>query len=278
MTDTTTARSITASVEVDVDSRTAFTIFTDELELWVVQGPINFYDTTRAYGLRMESGVGGRIIEVYDIDAGEGLEIGRITDWEPGRRVAWTSSVDDVRTEVSFTGTDSGGTRVTVEATIPVGGRDEGGTAWVRFTPVWFGDWCAKRDHVAHEPLHLSRLAVAVHYEKPAAAARWLRDAFGFEPAGNLPDDEPGDRPHWIEFHIGPASLMVFGQGGAADPDVVNHEPWIFVNDLDDHFATAKAHGATIVQDIWQHGFRAYQALDLEGRRWTFAQAAPLMR
>jgi uncharacterized glyoxalase superfamily protein PhnB len=192
--------------------------------------------------------------------------------------VAWSSSVDDVQTEVSFSAVDGGRTRVTVEATIPVGGRDQGGTAWVRFTPGWFGDWCAKRDSVPHEPLHLSRLAVAVHYEKPAAAARWLRDVFGFEPANRIPDEEPGDRPSWIEFHIGPASLMVFGGGGSADPEVVNHEPWIFVDDLDAHFATATAGGATIVQDIWQHGFRAYQALDLEGRRWTFAQAAPLMR
>jgi uncharacterized glyoxalase superfamily protein PhnB len=43
------------------------------------------------------------------------------------------------------------------------------------------------------------------------------------------------------------------------------------------HFAHAKAAGAKIVSEIQQHGYRAYTAEDLEGRRWTFAQARPTM-
>ena len=42
--------------------------------------------------------------------------------------------------------------------------------------------------------------------------------------------------------------------------------------------AHAQANGAEIVQDIHQHGFRAYDAADPEGHRWTFVQASPLMR
>jgi uncharacterized glyoxalase superfamily protein PhnB len=43
------------------------------------------------------------------------------------------------------------------------------------------------------------------------------------------------------------------------------------------HFAHAKAAGAKVVSEIQQHGYRAYTAEDLEGRRWTFAQARPTM-
>ena len=51
--------------------------------------------------------------------------------------------------------------------------------------------------------------------------------------------------------------------------------PWIFVDDLDRHHDRVVAGGATVVTDIWHHGCRAYTAADLEGNRWTFAQATP---
>jgi uncharacterized protein YndB with AHSA1/START domain len=41
-------------------------------------------------GLRFEPFVGGRFLEVYDEATGEGFEIGRVTDWQPGRRLAYT--------------------------------------------------------------------------------------------------------------------------------------------------------------------------------------------
>ena len=166
-----------------------------------------------------------------------------------------------------------------VEATIPEGGQDRGGTAWVRVTPAWFGSWLERRDRVPHEPLRLARLALGVHYARPAAAARWLRDVFGFEPAGTIPDTDPGKGHTWIEFHIGNCALMVFERSGEVGEGApVTHTPWVFVDDLDARFAEVKAAGATITEEIWQHGARAFGAADLEGNRWTFAQAMPLMR
>ena len=185
----TDSHSVTSSVAVTVDPATAFSVFTEELDCWWVQGPINFYDSSRAYGMRIEPGVGGRIVEVYDDATGDGLELARITVWEPGRRLTWQSVRDDVEVDVQFEAR-AHGTDVRVQATIPTGGADRGGTAWVRMTPVWLGDWMMKRDRVPHEPLRLARLAIAVHYAKPATAARWLRDVFGFEPAGNIPDTD----------------------------------------------------------------------------------------
>ena len=98
----TDSHSVTSSVAVTVDPATAFSVFTEELDCWWVQGPINFYDSSRAYGMRIEPGVGGRIVEVYDDATGDGLELARITVWEPGRRLTWQSVRDDVEVDVQF--------------------------------------------------------------------------------------------------------------------------------------------------------------------------------
>ncbi len=34
--------------------------------------------------MRIEPRVGGRFIEVYDVETDEGFEVGRVTAWEPG--------------------------------------------------------------------------------------------------------------------------------------------------------------------------------------------------
>jgi len=271
--------SATASVSVGVDPATAFTAFTEELDQWWVRGPINYFDSARALGMRCEPGVGGRLVEVYDAATGEGYELGRITVWEPGKRLAWASSVDDVEIEVRFEATASG-TDVTVEATIPDDGADRGGTAWVRVVPKWFGPWIARRDSAPGPQRELARLAVGVYYEKPATAARWLASAFGFEspdplPDGPdaLPDNEYG--PPWIEFRVGNGSLMVFKLDSPAPAQPPTHETWVYVDDLDAHLARAEAAGAKIVSGIHKTGYRAYVAEDVEGRRWTFAQARP---
>jgi uncharacterized glyoxalase superfamily protein PhnB len=262
-------------VTVGVDPQTAFTVFTDEIDLWWVRGPINFYDGARAVGMRCEPGVGGRILELYGEDAGDALELARITTWAPGELLAWDSSVDDVRIEVRFEPA-AGGTRVTVTATIPAGGTDSGGTSWVRVHERgWLRDWCARRDSAPHVPTDRRRLGLALYYAKPAEAADWLTDAFGFD----RPDIFAGDGDHgWIEFLIGNCSVMLFrleGDRHAGRP--VTHVPWVFVDDLDAHLAHARSHGATIVSGIHQYGYRSYEAEDLEGNRWTFVHARPTM-
>src|SRR5882724_220452 len=107
-----TEQSATASVEVAADPVTAFRIFTEEIDLWWVRGPINFFDAARATAMQIEPGVGGRILEVYS-PPDDVLELGKITDWEPGSVFAYRSSVDDTETRISFDSLDSG-TRVTV--------------------------------------------------------------------------------------------------------------------------------------------------------------------
>ena len=281
-------RQVRAEVEVAVDAGTAFRAFTEEMNLWWVRGPINFFDAARATAMTCESGVGGRLLEVYDWASGDVLELGRITVWQPGEQLSWRSSVDEVRVDVRFAATATG-TMVQVTATIPAGTQDQGGTAWVRVVPPWFGAWCERRTPAAAASgaADTGRLAIAVYYARPVAAAHWLASVFGLRTPGVLPGDEGGH--HWIEFLAGNCSVIIAGLGDGmlagsspgspgSPPDgtaAATHVPWIFVDDLDAHFARAQAGGATIVQGIHQHGYRAYVADDLEGRRWTFAQARP---
>jgi uncharacterized glyoxalase superfamily protein PhnB len=273
-------RSRSSSVEVAADPLTAFTAFTDELDLWWVRGPINAYDSGRLVEMRCEPGVGGRILEVYDAETGEGLELARIIVWEPGRHLAWRSSLDDVTIDVRFEPTATG-TVVRLEAAVPESGEDRGGSAFVRVTPLWFGAWMSRRDAAPRQARDVARLALTLHYARPAAAAHWLARAFGFESPSPLPegDDPLGDDEYgfpWIEFHVGNASLIVQPLAGPpVDHQQVTHVPWVFVDDLEAHLARARENGATIVQEIEHRGFTSYEALDLEGRRWRFAQARP---
>jgi uncharacterized glyoxalase superfamily protein PhnB len=281
----TEAQTVSSEVEVRVDAANAFKAFTEEMDLWWVRGPINFWsDGGRVVEVRCEPGVGGRIMEVLDDpSAGEVLERARITTWEPGALLAFASSLDDVQTEVSFAPTEQG-TRVTVEHVIPSGGADEGGTAWSRVVPNWFADWCAKRERVPHEQIDIARLSLGIYYARPAAAARWLADVFGFEPEGDLPEGpDPlpeGEYGHpWIEFRIGNAILNVFKLDGDRSGGVRTHVPWVYVDDLETHYAHAKGRGATIVEELHAYpGSTVYVSDDLEGNRWTFSQARPTMR
>jgi uncharacterized glyoxalase superfamily protein PhnB/uncharacterized protein YndB with AHSA1/START domain len=279
------AQTVSSEVQVTVDAETAFRAFTEEMDLWWVRGPINFWaEGGRVVEVRCEPGVGGRIMEILDDPAaGDVLERARITRWEPGALLAFASSRDDVETEVSFVPTQ-GGTRVRVEHVIPAGGKDKGGTAWSRVVPNWFGAWCAKRDRVPHEQIDIARLSLGVYYARPAAAARWLARVFGFASSGDLPEGpDPlpeGEHGHpWIEFRIGNSVLNVFKLDGERVGDVRTHVPWVYVDDLEAHFANAKGNGATIVEEIHAYpGSTVYVADDLEGNRWTFSQARPAMR
>ncbi len=276
-------RSVTSRIEVAVDPPTAFRAFTEELDYWWVRGPINHHDGGRALAMRCETGVGGRLLEVYDA-SGDALELARITTWEPGRRLGWRSSIDEVETEVHFNASP-GGTTVEVVARIPGGGHDRGGTSWVRVVPKWFGAWCSRRDSAPGHVSDLARLALGVSYARPAAAARWLAETFGFDgpdplPEGTdpLPEDEHGHP--WIEFRLGNSSLMIFKlEAGRPEARTPVHVPWVYVDDVEEHYRRSVAAGAPIIEKLhspW--GLPFYVAADPEGNRWTILQARPTMR
>lgn len=110
---------ISVCVEVAIDPITAFAVFTEEIGQWWRPGPINWNDADRAIGMRIEPGIGGRWLEVYDAVTGEGFECGRVRVWEPGVRFICTyhdigHDIDGTEIEVRFDPI-AGGTRVTLE-------------------------------------------------------------------------------------------------------------------------------------------------------------------
>jgi hypothetical protein len=105
--------SVRVSVSVRATPGAAFAAFTDDIDSWYVKDRHTLADPDRAAGIAFEPGVGGRLVEVYDRGSGEGRELGRVTVWEPGRRLAFTDE-RGTEVEVSFVA-DGDGTRVTLE-------------------------------------------------------------------------------------------------------------------------------------------------------------------
>jgi ankyrin repeat protein len=264
-----------SSVEVAVDPETAFTIFTTEIDLWWVRGPINNYDASRLSELRLEPGIGGRVMEIYDESAGDLDARERVTVWEPGDRLVLTG--DDTEVDVRFTKTEVG-TRVSVrQYLLPDGDPRRAGFGWVNMLYT-YDAWLRRRDTAERTPREVDRLGVALYYKDPTEAARWLRRVFqlGDWDVDHAP--EPGDTPSWIEFHVGNGLVILFGTDDHDHSETPDHDVWVHVDDLHAHFDHAKAAGAEIISEITSYGSTTYQAADLEGHRWTFVQARPGMR
>ena len=263
-----------SSVDVEVDPATAFTIFTSEVDLWWVRGPINHYDASRITEMRIEPGVGGRVLEIYDEAAGDLSFRERVTTWEPGRLLVLTGDVTEVA--VTFTKIEIG-TRVTVrQYLLPGADPGQAGFGWVNMLPT-YDAWLRRRDTAERVPRVPSRLGIALYYKDPVAAARWLTEVFRL---GDWDVDhalQPGSIPGWIELHVGDGLVILLP---AEDDDLppTGHDVWVQVDDLRDHFDQVRAAGATIISGITHHGFTSYRVADLEGRRWTFVQAPPDLR
>jgi hypothetical protein len=138
--------SVSSSVDVDLDPEIAFDVFVGEIDAWYRVDRFTVTDFTRTVSIRFEPHAGGRFMDVYDAESGEGREMGRITAWEPGRRLVFT---DNRQTEVEVTFARVGqGTRVTLEhrgleSLAPEEGEHVRRYGW-RFLLTWF------RDHVDH--------------------------------------------------------------------------------------------------------------------------------
>ena len=124
-------------------------------------------------------------------------------------------------------------------------------------------------------------------YENGPAAMDWLEKAFGFIERDRRVEE--GRLTHG-ELDTGGGVVML------ATPSVHYHGPkrhreecetarsWhdvpyiidgvlVYVDDVDGHFATAKAAGATILSPVEQGGEgKRYRAEDIEGHRWMFMQ------
>ena len=127
-------------------------------------------------------------------------------------------------------------------------------------------------------PNGMPRCTPYLYYQDVSKALEWLSRVFGFSHRFSLPAKD-GSLVH-AEVGLDDAVIMMgicSTERGVQSPQQlggVNQSLYIYVDDVDTHFAQVKAAGATILMEpeemFW--GDRIYDAADLEGHKWTFAQ------
>ena len=129
-------------------------------------------------------------------------------------------------------------------------------------------------------PEKYPRITSSYACEDPNAAVDWLETAFGFTMRMKLPG--PGGVIMHAELAIHDGLIMVGPSQSCHEHFVspkqvdgkVTQGTYIFVDNVNAHFETAKAAGAKILsepEDMF-YGDRKYEVYDLEGHIWTFAQ------
>ena len=245
---------VEVEVEVRVDPMEAFRIFTEEVDLWWVRGPANFYDGARARGMRFEPGVGGRFIQIND--GTDDRELGRIMLWQPGAHLSYQTE-DGSIVDVRFEPTDDG-TRVVVEQ------RGVGMSAWKNII-----GWFERRVNHGYEASEMPRITPVVYYADVVAAAEWLCRAFGFWCRGKMGSD-------FAELELAGGVVLLRRADDQRMP--ARSMTYAYVDDVETHFTRTQEAGGTIVEGIHRRGDTVYIAEDLEHHRWTFAQARASMR
>ena len=111
-------------------------------------------------------------------------------------------------------------------------------------------------------------------YEDVGTALEFLTRAFGFKE--RLRAERGGAISH-AQMDVGAGSIMLGKQGGpfrTPAGDTVSQYAHVHVDNVDQHFATAKRAGATILKEPedMPFGVRQYTAKDIGGHWWTFSQ------
>ncbi len=115
-----------------------------------------------------------------------------------------------------------------------------------------------------------------LHYEDAEAALEFLTGAFGFTEKVKMTGED--GRINHAEVEIGDKGVIMFGEPGEGYKSPKNlgakktQSIYVYVDDVDAHFACAKKAGATIVREPEDqfYGDRNYGAEDPEGHEWYF--------
>ena len=130
---------------------------------------------------------------------------------------------------------------------------------------------------VGQPPEAGQRIVPMLAYADAPAALEFLCQAFGFEVRFRM--DMPDGSVGHAELGYGDDVIMLasaWREGGMASPRElpgVHSQVYRRVDDVDAHWARARAGGATLVgePEDQPYGERTYRALDPEGHRWIFA-------
>jgi PhnB protein len=128
-------------------------------------------------------------------------------------------------------------------------------------------------------PANMPRIAANVFYDDLGEALDWLTKSFGFQTRMTVPGED--GKPMHAEMDVYDSMIMLGPTSAQADwaaPNSIGGQVtmtlYVYVDDVEDHYASAKAAGAEIVSEpetmFW--GDRTYVARDHAGHRWTFAQ------
>jgi uncharacterized glyoxalase superfamily protein PhnB len=131
------------------------------------------------------------------------------------------------------------------------------------------------------------RISTSLYYDDAAKAIDWLCGAFGFEV--RIKVEGEGGRIEHSELVYGDGVIMVGSLDGKHEKFPFMKSPreaggntqnmFVYVDDIDAHYARARAMGATIVaepkvsdygEDHWVD--RGYECVDAGGHHWWFAQ------
>jgi PhnB protein len=126
-------------------------------------------------------------------------------------------------------------------------------------------------------PAHHARVMPYLHYHDPNAAIDFLTKAFGF--TLRFAHREAGVVRH-AQLGVGDTTFMLgpaypdFRSAAASALPALHASIWCYVDDVDAHFARARAAGALILREPADqpYGVREYDALDQEGQEWYFCQ------
>ena len=125
-------------------------------------------------------------------------------------------------------------------------------------------------------PADTPQIAPYLLYEDVAGALDWLARAFGFRERLRMPGPD-GAVTH-AEMELGEGLIMLGDPGDDyRSPKRLGHSTHlvhVYVDDVDRHYEQARQAGATILAEPagQEYGDRRYDAEDLEGHRWSFAQ------
>jgi len=126
---------------------------------------------------------------------------------------------------------------------------------------------------VSPKPADFPRVTPYLYYEDVATIFDWLVRAFGFTEKFRMPGPD-GKLTH-AELNCGADGVVMMGNPGPdyTRPATRHSMLYIYVDDVDAHFARARDAGAKITEeptDVF-YGDRRYTALDPEGQEWCFA-------
>lgn len=125
----------------------------------------------------------------------------------------------------------------------------------------------------------ISTVIPYLYYEEAKPAIEYMKNTFGFSIVDAFEDPESGAVLH-ATVHTGKGIIFVgpgmepFGTEAVRDRNVVSSMTYVFVDDVEAHFAKAKACNADIRAELHDHfgGNRQYTVSDPGGHRWTFAE------